>query len=131
MLEYAPLDQRYRHIIQRLPKIPALLEQAPTNLLDAPEVWNRVAREENDGNMDLIDKTLRAKVPPALEGDYDHAAGPALDALRGFTQFLKDDLSKQDQRLAAGQGEVRPEVRATRWCPAKRPSKCSRKPKPR
>ena len=102
VLEYAPLDQRYRAIIQRLQKIPALMQQGQANLMDAPEIWNRVAREENEGNLDLIDKTLRAKVPDALKADYDRAAGPALDALRGFTKFLKDDLSKKtsDWRLA-------------------------------
>ena len=69
--------------------------------MDSPDVWNRVAREENEGNLDLIDKTLRAKAPDALKADYDRAAGPALDALRGFTKFLTDDLSKKtsDWRL--------------------------------
>jgi uncharacterized protein (DUF885 family) len=101
VLEYAPLDQRYRAIIQRLNKIPALMQQGEANLMDAPEIWNRVAREENEGNLDLIDKTLRAKAPDALKADYDRAPGPALDALRGFTKFLKDDLSKKtsDWRL--------------------------------
>jgi uncharacterized protein (DUF885 family) len=101
VLEYAPLEQRYQAIIQRLQKIPALMQQGQANLMDAPEIWNRVAREENDGNLDLIDKTLRAKAPAALKADYDRAAGPALDALRGFTKFLKDDLSKKtsDWRL--------------------------------
>jgi len=101
VLEYAPLETRYRQIIQRLQKIPALMQQGQANLADAPEVWNRVAREENEGNLDLIDKALRARVPSALKADYDHAAGPALDALRGFTKFLKDDLSKKtsDWRL--------------------------------
>ncbi len=101
VLEYAPIDTRYRQIIARLTKVPTLLEQAKMNLVDAPEVWNRVAREENDGNVGLIDMTLRAKVPAALKGDYDQAAAPALEALRGFTQFLKDDLSKRtsDWRL--------------------------------
>ncbi len=101
VLEYAPIETRYRHIIARLTRLPALLEQAKMNLVDAPEVWNRVAQEENDGNVALIDKTLRAKAPDALKGDYDKAAGPALAALHGFTQFLKDDLSKRtsDWRL--------------------------------
>ena len=101
VLEYASLETRYRQIIQRLQKIPALMQQGQANLADAPEVWNRVAREENEGNLDLIDKALRARVPSALKADYDHAAGPALDALRGFTKFLKDDLSKKtsDWRL--------------------------------
>jgi uncharacterized protein (DUF885 family) len=101
VLEYAPIEMRYRQIIQRLQKIPALMQQGQANLVDAPEVWNRVAREENDGNLDLIDKALRSHVPDALKADYDRAAGPALDALRGFTKFLKDDLSKKtgDWRL--------------------------------
>ena len=38
VLEYAPKDRRYRHIIRRLEKVPALFEQAKANLLDAPEV---------------------------------------------------------------------------------------------
>jgi uncharacterized protein (DUF885 family) len=101
VLEYAPIETRYRQIIQRLQKIPALMQQGEANLVDAPEVWNRVAREENEGNLDLIDKALRAKAPDAVKADYDHAAGPALDALRGFTKFLADDLSKKpsDWRL--------------------------------
>jgi uncharacterized protein (DUF885 family) len=113
VLEYAPIETRYRHIIQRLQKIPALMQQAETNLADAPEVWNRVAREENDGNLDLIDKTLRAKAPDALKADYDHAAGPALDALRGFTKFLKDDLSKKTSDWRLGKEKYDPKFAYT------------------
>ena len=101
VLEYAPLDTRYRQIIQRLSQAPVLMDQAKVNLTDSPEVWTRVAREENDGNIDLIDKTLRAKAPANLKADFDKAAGPALDSLRSFNSFLKDDLSKRtsDWRL--------------------------------
>jgi uncharacterized protein (DUF885 family) len=101
VLEYAPIETRYRGIIQRLQKVPALMQQGQMNLMDAPDVWNRVAREENEGNLDLIDKTLREKAPAALKADYDRAAGPALEALRGFTKFLNDNLSKKqsDWRL--------------------------------
>jgi hypothetical protein len=38
--------------------------------VDAPEVWNRVATEENQGNIDLIDKELRAAVPDATKTEY-------------------------------------------------------------
>jgi uncharacterized protein (DUF885 family) len=113
VLEYAPLDQRYRAIIQRLQKIPALVQQGETNLMDAPEIWNRVAREENDGNLDLIDKTLRAKVPDALKADYDRAAGPALDSLRAFTKFLKDDLSKKTSDWRLGKENYDPKFAYT------------------
>ncbi len=101
VLEYAPLDVRFRHIIQRLSQIPVLMDQAKMNLADSPEVWNRVAREENEGNISLIDKTLRSKAPVNLKADFDKAAGPALDSLRSFNAYLKDDLSKKtgDWRL--------------------------------
>lgn len=101
VLEYAPKAQRYEQIISRLEKIPGFLAQARLNLTDAPEVWNRVAREENEGNIGLVDQTLRAGCPPELKARYDQAADSALAALRGFNQYLKDDLSQHtsDWRL--------------------------------
>src|SRR5689334_4432061 len=101
ILNYAPLDRRYHAIIKRLEKFPTLFAQAKANLVDAPEIWNKVAREENAGNIDLIDKELRSKVPEAQKNDYDRAAGPALMALKDFTTFLENDLSKKtsDWRL--------------------------------
>ena len=130
VLEYAPLDQRYRGIIQRLQKIPALMQQGEANLMDAPEIWNRVAREENEGNLDLIDKTLRAKAPEALKADYDRAAGPALDALRGFTEIPEGRSVEEDQRLAARKREIRSKFAYTLVSGRSR-NKCWRKPKPR
>ncbi len=101
MLNYAPKEQRFGHIIKRLEKVPMLCEQAKAQLTDAPEVWNRVAREENDGNIDLIDSTLRKEVPDTLKADYDKAAKPAIAALKDFTQWLAKTLSqkKSDWRL--------------------------------
>ena len=101
ILEYAPKDQRFRHIVKRLEKMPALFEQAKANLVDAPEIWNHVAVDENTGTIGLIDKELRAAVPDAQKADYDRAASTALDALKGFNTFLEKDLSKKtaDWRL--------------------------------
>ncbi len=95
VLEYAPVDVRFGHIIRRLSQVPLLMDQAKMNLTDSPEVWTRVAREENDGNIALIDKTLRAKVPANLKADFDKAALAALNSLRAFNAYLKDDLSKR------------------------------------
>lgn len=101
VLNYAPKEQRFHQIIERLKRVPALLDQAKANLADAPEVWNRVAMEENQGNMDLIDQELRAAVPDAEKTEYDAAAKKALDALLDFNAFLRDTLSKKpaDWRL--------------------------------
>ncbi|HEY2382654.1 MAG TPA: DUF885 domain-containing protein [Terriglobia bacterium] len=101
VLNYAPLDMRFGQIIKRLEKFPTLFAQAKANLVDSPEIWNKVAREENDGNMDLIDKELRSKVPDPQKADYERAATAALAALKDFTTFLEKDLSKKtsDWRL--------------------------------
>lgn len=103
VLEYAPFDTRFNQIIQRLSLVPTLMQQAKMNLSDSPEVWNRVAREENDGNIELIDKTLRAKAPPNLKADFDKAAQPALDSLRSFNAYLKEDLSRKTSDWRLGQ----------------------------
>jgi uncharacterized protein (DUF885 family) len=101
VLNYAPKQQRFHQIIERLKRMPALFDQAKANLVDSPEVWNRVAVEENQGNLDLIDKELRAAVPDAAKVEYAAAAEKALASLRDFNVFLRDTLSKKpaDWRL--------------------------------
>jgi uncharacterized protein (DUF885 family) len=106
VLEYAPKPERYEHIIARLEKIPGFIDIAQRQILQAPAVWAQVAKEENDGNIDLIDKTLREGVPADQKKAYDLAATPALDSLRGFNRFLQNELPKRtrgtpDWRLGA------------------------------
>jgi uncharacterized protein (DUF885 family) len=113
VLEYAPLETRYRHIIQRLFRVPGFLENAQKMLLDSPEEWTRVAQEENQGNIDLIDKTLRAKVPPALKADFDRAAKGALDALTGFNKFLSTELSRKPSEWRLGKDKYDEKFRYT------------------
>src|SRR6266404_1467977 len=101
MLQYAPAAERYRHIINRLTKIPELIRQAETNLQDSPEVWNRVARDENTGNIGLINTTLRDACPTGERMRYDQAAAGAVAALQGFNHWLEDNLAEKpsDWRL--------------------------------
>jgi uncharacterized protein (DUF885 family) len=101
VLQYAPAPERYRHIINRLKKVPELVQQAEANLQDSAEVWNHVAQEENSGNIDLIDKTLRNDCPPEERMRYDQAAGVATTALRSFSSWMDGDLSRRvaDWRL--------------------------------
>ena len=107
VLEYAPKPERYQHIIARLQKIPQFIEVAQRQLVQAPPIWTQVAKEENDGNIDLIDKTLRKGVPADQQQAYAAAATPALDSLRTFNRFLENDLPKRafgtmpDWRLGA------------------------------
>ena len=101
VLHYAPAEERFKHIIQRLIRIPQLVREAEANLGDSPEVWNKVAHEENTGNIDLIEGVLRSSCPKDLTHEYLQAAEPALIALRAFNDFLDGTLAKKtsDWRL--------------------------------
>lgn len=101
VLEYASKETRYKHIIARLAKIPNLMDQAKTNLITSPEVWTRVAQQENEGNIGLIEGPLKADAPAAMKADYDKVAKPAVEALRAFDNWLKTDLATRlsDWRL--------------------------------
>jgi uncharacterized protein (DUF885 family) len=102
VLEYGPLPGRIRNIIARLQKVPLFLDQAASNLVSAPDLWTTVAVEENQGNINLVDKDIRAAVPPDLVDAYSRAARPALDAMRKFEGFLTHSLAgrkNKDWRL--------------------------------
>ena len=100
-LHYAPEAERYGHIINRLKRVPELVRQAEHELQDSPQEWNQVAREEDQGNIDLIDAVLRKDCPAALRPEYDKAATEAIAALHGFDGWLDKTLSAKisDWRL--------------------------------
>jgi uncharacterized protein (DUF885 family) len=93
ILEYGPKPARYGNIIARLQKVPLFLDQAATNLVSSPGIWTKVAMEENEGNINLVDKTIRAAAPDEVRETYARAARPALDAMRKFQNYLKNSLS--------------------------------------
>jgi uncharacterized protein (DUF885 family) len=95
VLEYAPKPARFRSIIARLQMVPLFLDQAGSNLTASPEIWTQVAVTENQGNMDLVDKEIRAAVPDELRDAYTKAALPALDAMRKFQDYLQKSLANR------------------------------------
>src|SRR5580658_2433048 len=68
--DYAPEKTRLGHVLSRLASTPRCLDQARSELLDADPIFIKVAIEENEGNIDLIQNTIA----PAL------AAGSKLKA---------------------------------------------------
>jgi uncharacterized protein (DUF885 family) len=96
VLEYAPQPSRIRNIIARLQKVPLFLDQVETNLVSSPDVWTKSAIDENEGNIELVDKTIRGAVPADLHDAYDRAATPALQAMRKFQDFLKNRLAARN-----------------------------------
>src|SRR6185312_9038702 len=100
LLDYAPKDQRFGHIIARMKQVPSFLMNAQRQLRGMPDIWRNVAVEENAGNIDLIDKTLRAEAPASLKDQYEAAAAPAIEALRAFTNYLKTGHSNPNDLSA-------------------------------
>ena len=102
-VNYDAENARFSHIISRLKVLPRFLDGAKSNLQGVPGVWRRVAIEENEGNIALVEKTIRAGVPAALKSDYDAAAEPALAALNAFNGFLRQlpDAGEESWRLGA------------------------------
>ena len=102
-LNYSKEDLRFYSIIRRLEIVPKYLVVARRNLVDSPEVWNSVAREENLGNIALIEGPIRAGCPKKLLEAYDTAAKLAVKELKAFNTWLETDLSQRtsDWRLGA------------------------------
>ena len=55
-----------------------------------------MAIEENEGNIELADKTIRAAVPSDQRDSYNRAAEPALQAMRKFQDYLKNNLAARN-----------------------------------
>lgn len=95
VLNYAPQAERARHLVARLKQIPTFFDQVSRLLYAAPAPWIQVARDENQGNIALVDKTLRAFIPGDQRPGYDQEAEGALAAFRSFDHFLETELPKR------------------------------------
>jgi len=95
--DYAPKDIRLGHILSRMAATPRFLDQARGELVDADPIFIKVAIEENDGNIDLIQNTIAAAIPAGskFKAQFDQAAPQAIEALKNFSHWLQDDLAKR------------------------------------
>jgi len=95
--DYAPEDVRLGHILSRMAAIPHFLEQSRGDLVDADPIFIKVAIEENDGNIDLIQSTIAAAFhgESKLKAQFDQVAPPAVAALKDFSRWLGEDLAKR------------------------------------
>ena len=109
-LEYGPDDQRYGHIIARLGQVPTVLEQAKANVSSSSALQIAAAREGVDGLIALIQSGIPRRMPAGLKAQYDAAAGPAVEALRGYDQHLSSLDSSADWRLGRSLYEERIKV---------------------
>jgi len=98
----ASKEKRYSAIVARLRALPAFLNTAADNLQDSNPVWTRVAREENQGNIELVDKTMRDEAPPSMRAQYGEVAAAALASLRSFDDRIASLKSTGDGGWRSG-----------------------------
>jgi uncharacterized protein (DUF885 family) len=105
---YAPKDIRVGQVLSRMRQIPRAVTQAKQLLLDADPIFIKVAKEENDGNVDTIENTVKAEITPGskLESEYKKVAPVAVAALKDFSAWLDSDLAKRktDRTWRLGKG---------------------------
>jgi uncharacterized protein (DUF885 family) len=99
--EYASKEVRLGHVLSRMKAVPALLGQVKSYLNDADPIFVKTAIEENDGNVDLVQNTVKDEIPAgsALKAQYDQIAPVTVAALKDFSKWLQDDLSKRPSKL--------------------------------
>jgi uncharacterized protein (DUF885 family) len=94
---YASQEARVGHVLSRVEAIPQFLAAAKQTLVEADPVFISTAKMENDGNIDLIETTLKEQIPAGspLMARYEQAAPKAIAALREFNEWLDNDLAKR------------------------------------
>jgi len=95
--DYALQDVRLGDVLTRIAATPRFLDQARSVLADADPIFIKVAVEENEGNINLIQTTVASAVAksPALKSRFNQVAPPAIAALRNFNVWLDSDLAKR------------------------------------
>jgi uncharacterized protein (DUF885 family) len=94
---YASKEVRLGHVLARMEQIPRLVDQAKAQLLDADPIYIKVAAEENDGNVDLIESDVKEQIGDnaALGARYQKLAPAAIAALKQFSEWMHEDLAKR------------------------------------
>jgi uncharacterized protein (DUF885 family) len=93
--EYAPLETRLAQVLDRVSQIPHFLVQVQPYIADSDPVWIKTAVEENEGNIDLIQTTLKQQIPlgSPLKAQYDQVTPAAIAALQSYSGFLANTLA--------------------------------------
>lgn len=109
--EYAPKTTRLSHVLSRVEQIPRVLDQAKEYLDSADPIFVSTAIEENTGNIDLIENTIKKEITagsPEMKR-YEEVAPKAVSALKEFSTWLENDLGKRPNPRSWRLGEFYPE----------------------
>jgi hypothetical protein len=94
--EYAPKEVRLADAVSRISQIARFIGQARQQLTDSDPIFIKVAVQENDGNLEMIDD-IGKQLPAsgAVRQRYDRFAPAAKRSLTDFSQWLQNDLANR------------------------------------
>lgn len=94
---YASKAVRVSDVLSRVKQIPRFLEQAKEQLIDADPIFIKVAVEENEGNVSVIQEDLKEQVgsDEALLAQYNQVAPQAISALADFSKWMQQELARR------------------------------------
>jgi hypothetical protein len=105
---YAPPVERLASLTARERQMPALLQQARTNLRNPPRVFTEIALEQLPGIVDFfrndVPATFRDVPDPKLQAEFAQTNAAVVAALGEYETWLRSDLlprSNGDFRLGA------------------------------
>ncbi len=98
-LNYAPANDRYAAIVQRLTKTPAYLQTARSNLRSSSALRIAAAQESARGLINMIRDDLSAKIPAGMKAGFETAADEAVSALEAYADFVGGLPSGDDWRM--------------------------------
>ncbi|MCY1041902.1 DUF885 domain-containing protein [Corallococcus sp. bb12-1] len=94
--DFAPLEDRMRSAVKRMAVVPEVFAAAPASLQNPPKLWTQIALEQVKGTRALYAQTLPRAFAPvkdaALQAAFQKEQARCLEAIDGYTRFLKDDL---------------------------------------
>jgi len=94
--EYAPVDDRLRHLVARERAMPAALAAARSNLRNPPRIWTEIAIEQMPGAIGFFRRDLPLAFDgakdPALKAEFAASNAAVVEALEAYQQWLQSTL---------------------------------------
>jgi len=94
--DFAPAEERLRHLIAREKSMPSALAEARKNLDNPPRIYTEIAIEQLDGNRDFFRTAVAAAFPgvkdAALLAEFKQANDAVVAALGEYKTWLQKDL---------------------------------------
>jgi len=101
LFEYAPVEERARRVLSKLRQTPKLVQAARDNIKEPPGIFVKKGLQTLRGAQRFIDvdlpKAFAAVDDLGLLGDLADAQTEASDAIKGYCDYLENDLGPKSR----------------------------------